>query len=317
MGVGNKPLQSLDMKNLTKILAICLVLLQNEALAAKKYWWMDDPSVFGNGPASNLIQKPANANQPQTPPEQKYQNPPPVQVQQPSGIRTECPSGTKCVADFFCNENAIMVNHRVNLTPAQKRQRGSLTSCVLGGDLGVCCSTAQSNGGSSGSNLPITNLQQQSQQQTVASEPVAAPVDYDSDAEVIIPTGSCPEMTELPPIEACQGKNSTCWSVGLPDVDCVDNALCCFDGCVNACFNSNIDMAGIMSGLRATAPRPAPRPVRPAPAPRPVRPAPAPRPVRPAPRPVPRPVRPAPRSATAPWSAPNPAPAQNPQQTSV
>jgi hypothetical protein len=98
------------MKNLTKILAICLVLLQNEALAAKKYWWMDDPSVFGNGPASNLIQKPANANQPQTPPEQKYQNPPPVQqVQQPCGIRTECPSGTKCVADFFCNENAIMV----------------------------------------------------------------------------------------------------------------------------------------------------------------------------------------------------------------
>merc|ERR1711971_952511 len=198
-----------------------------------------------------------------------------------------------------------MVNHRVNLTPAQKRQRGSLTSCVLGGDLGVCCSTAQSNGGSSGSNLPITNLQQQSQQQTVASEPVAAPVDYDSDAEVIIPTGSCPEMTELPPIEACQGKNSTCWSVGLPDVDCVDNALCCFDGCVNACFNSNIDMAGIMSGLRPTAPRPAPRPVRPATAPRP-----APRPVRPAPRPAPRP-------ATAPWSAPNPAPAQNPQQTSV
>ena len=44
-----------------------------------------------------------------------------------SGIRTECPSGTKCVADFFCNENAIMVNHRVNLTPAQKRKRGSLT----------------------------------------------------------------------------------------------------------------------------------------------------------------------------------------------
>merc|ERR1712110_85537 len=254
MGVGNKPLQSLDMKNLTKILAICLVLLQNEALAAKKYWWMDDPSVFGNGPASNLIQKPANANQPQTPPEQKYQNPPPVQqVQQPSGIRTECPSGTKCVADFFCNENAIMVNHRVNLTPAQKRQRGSLTSCVLGGDLGVCCSTAQSNGGSSGSNLPITNLQQQSQQQTV---------DYDSDAEVIIPTGSCPEMTELPPIEACQGKNSTCWSVGLPDVDCVDNALCCFDGCVNACFNSNIDTPE-PPPLTTPAPRSAPEPTTP------------------------------------------------------
>ena len=44
-----------------------------------------------------------------------------------SGIRTECPSGTKCVAEFFCNENAIMVAYRVNLTPAQKKQRGSLT----------------------------------------------------------------------------------------------------------------------------------------------------------------------------------------------
>merc|ERR1711988_2046579 len=237
MGVRNKQLQSLDMKNLTKILAICLVFLQNEALGAKHYWWMDDPTVFGDGPSSNLIQKPAKANQAQQPPEQKYQNPPAVQpVQQPSGIRTECPSGTKCVAEFFCNENAIMVNQRVSLTPAQKRQRGSLTSCVLGGDLGVCCSTAQSNGGSSASNLPV-----RSQQQTVASEPVASAADPDSDAEVIIPTGSCPEMAELPPIEACQGKNSTCWSVGLPDVDCVDNALCCFDGCVNACFNSNMD----------------------------------------------------------------------------
>jgi len=225
------------MKNLTKILAICLVSFQNEALAAKEYWWMNDPSVFGgSGASSNLVQKPTNVNQPQSPPEQKYQNPPPVQ--QPQGIQTECPSGTKCVADFFCNENAIMVNYRVSLTAAQKRQRGSLTSCVLGGDLGVCCSTAQSNGGSAASNLPI-----RSQQQTAAAEPVAAaPEDYDSDAEVVnIPTGSCPEMSELPPIEACQGKNSTCWSVGLPDVDCVDNALCCFDGCVNACFNTNMD----------------------------------------------------------------------------
>merc|ERR1711988_854528 len=81
MGVRNKQLQSLDMKNLTKILAICLVFLQNEALGAKHYWWMDDPTVFGDGPSSNLIQKPANANQAQQPPEQKYQNPPAVQQQ--------------------------------------------------------------------------------------------------------------------------------------------------------------------------------------------------------------------------------------------
>jgi len=198
---------------------------------------MDDPSVFGDGTTNNqLIQKPAN--QAQQPPEQKYQNVQPVQ--QPNGIRTECPSGTKCVAEFFCNENAIMVAYRVNLTPAQKKQRGSLTSCVNGGNVDVCCSTAQSSGGAAVSNLPVRQQQQQSQQQTIP-EP-APPVvrnEPNADAEVILPTGSCPEMTELPAIELCQGKNSTCWSVGLPDVDCVDNALCCFDGCVNACFNTD------------------------------------------------------------------------------
>ena len=51
-----------------------------------------------------------------------------------------------------------------------------------------------------------------------------------------LPTGSCPVIDTLPNIEVCQGKNSTCWSVDLPDVDCANNALCCFDGCVNACY---------------------------------------------------------------------------------
>merc|ERR1711962_433105 len=87
-----------------------------------------------------------------------------------------------------------------------------------------------------------------------------------------------------------------------------------------------MDMAGIMAGLRPTAPRPAPRPVRPAsaprPAPRPVRPAPAPRPaprpVRPAPAPRPANQAPAPRPAPRPTAAPWSAPAQYPQQqTSV
>ena len=51
-----------------------------------------------------------------------------------------------------------------------------------------------------------------------------------------IPTGSCPTIDTLPSIEVCQGKNSTCWSVDQPDVDCENNALCCFDGCINACY---------------------------------------------------------------------------------
>ena len=31
------------------------------------------------------------------------------------------------------------------------------------------------------------------------------------------------------------GRVSDCWSVGQPDVDCLNNALCCFDGCANVC----------------------------------------------------------------------------------
>ena len=42
------------------------------------------------------------------------------------GIMSECPAGTKCVQEYFCDENAIMVNYRVSLTPAQKQKRGQL-----------------------------------------------------------------------------------------------------------------------------------------------------------------------------------------------
>jgi len=46
-------------------------------------------------------------------------------------VETECPVGTKCVADHFCNEEAVMVNYRVDLTPAQKRNRGKLIVSLL------------------------------------------------------------------------------------------------------------------------------------------------------------------------------------------
>merc|ERR1712232_122269 len=45
--------------------------------------------------------------------------------------------------------------------------------------------------------------------------------------------GSCPVISVLPPIQLCANRKSSCWSAGLPDVDCLDNALCCFDGCAN------------------------------------------------------------------------------------
>ena len=48
---------------------------------------------------------------------------------------------------------------------------------------------------------------------------------------------SCPVISPLPPTSSCEGRVSDCWSVGVHDLDCQDNALCCFDGCVNVCMH--------------------------------------------------------------------------------
>jgi len=47
--------------------------------------------------------------------------------------------------------------------------------------------------------------------------------------------GSCTVVSSIPALSECQDRNSECWSVGQADVDCLDNALCCFDGCANVC----------------------------------------------------------------------------------
>ena len=47
--------------------------------------------------------------------------------------------------------------------------------------------------------------------------------------------GTCPTITNIPPVDECSGRQSNCWSVGQTDVDCVNHALCCFDGCANVC----------------------------------------------------------------------------------
>ena len=49
------------------------------------------------------------------------------------------------------------------------------------------------------------------------------------------PPPSCPLVSSAPALSSCVGRNSDCWSVGQPDVDCVGAALCCFDGCANVC----------------------------------------------------------------------------------
>jgi len=60
--------------------------------------------------------------------------------------------------------------------------------------------------------------------------PVAQPSDP-------ISKTSCPPVTPLS-FEQCTGRLSTCWSVGVPDLDCPDWGLCCFDSCANVCLGS-------------------------------------------------------------------------------
>merc|ERR1711953_1140533 len=112
--------------------------------------------------------------------------------------------------------------------------------------------------------------------------------------------GSCPAVSSVPPVAQCAGRKSNCWSVGQTDVDCLDNALCCFDGCANVCQGS---------GSRSPAPPPNPRPAasaqaRPQPQPQ-SQPKPQPRP-RPKPRPNKQKQRPPMKK--------NPWPQQQPQQ---
>ena len=56
-------------------------------------------------------------------------------------------------------------------------------------------------------------------------------------APVIQTSGACPNVIPIP-LEQCYGAHSTCWSVGVPDVDCPNWGLCCFDGCANTCLDS-------------------------------------------------------------------------------
>ena len=119
------------------------------------------------------------------------------------GLNSECPAGTKCVQEYFCDENAVMVSYRVSLTKAQKQKRGSLPvryllseeipkliffnfqSCTNGNDgkLDVCCSTAPIGGG--GANSPV---RQQQQQQTNNQQAVSPDNQVDLVQPVSVPS---------------------------------------------------------------------------------------------------------------------------------
>merc|ERR1719150_652228 len=50
----------------------------------------------------------------------------------------------------------------------------------------------------------------------------------------------CPPASPLT-ADQCRGQFSTCWSVGVPDLDCPNWGLCCFDGCANTCLGEARD----------------------------------------------------------------------------
>merc|ERR1712095_240436 len=132
-----------------------------------------------------------------------------------------------------------MVSYRVSLTPEQKKRRGDLIPCLNGndGNFDVCCSTATSGQLQQQEYLPP---QQNTQAQAAPSnqnqlQPQQANNGNGANGAAAA-EGTCPNIEQLPMIEQCEGKESVCWSVGLKDVDCEDNQLCCFDGCINACY---------------------------------------------------------------------------------
>jgi len=51
----------------------------------------------------------------------------------------------------------------------------------------------------------------------------------------------CPDVQQRTEAE-CSNATANCWSRGVPDVDCPDYGLCCFDGCVNTCIEEEEDL---------------------------------------------------------------------------
>ena len=54
-------------------------------------------------------------------------------------------------------------------------------------------------------------------------------------------TGSCPATRRRRKSSCTNAKPSNCWSPGVPDLDCLDGGMCCFNGCSNRCIESSDD----------------------------------------------------------------------------
>merc|ERR1712078_952935 len=150
---------------------------------------------------------------------------------------TECAVGWKCVNEIFCDETGTMVAFRVELTQQQKRNRGQLIPCMNQnlGKLEVCCKKPSDSISETVESLAVSDTAQSTQQiskQSLSPDTIISAPSSSSPSS----TSTCPVLGPLPPISACAGRESNCWSVGVRDLDCLDSALCCFDGCANVCL---------------------------------------------------------------------------------
>merc|ERR1719219_2775744 len=199
---------------------------------------MGQEGTFGQGSSQGqAVQQGSGAS----PGYQGGQGSPSRLVQDPI-LMTECPVGTQCAVEEDC---ALVVGEEATeLIPCMNPATAML---------GVCCPTP---GGTVSNALPITQG---------LSPPPPALVGAAAQAQPQVQAqaqGACPASPPgLLPLEQCQGRTSNCWSVGQAEVDCINNALCCFDGCANVCQGAgSVSPAQPPTPARQPASNPAPRP---------------------------------------------------------
>merc|ERR1719297_602342 len=248
-------------------ITLVLVLLLGGAQAQSGYWWMGQDGSFGS--TNDNIEQ-VNIDKVNSRAAGYGYGPPAASNNQPADLQeeaseisinndiresdtgyispsfelpaTECAIGWKCVSELFCDESATMVQTRVDLTPEQKRRRGQLIPCMNQalGKFEVCCKKPPSfelspppsaSGSAPAQNqiAPVAPVNNPPFKQVSQSPSISSPPSPSSQT-------TCPPVTSLPPISSCAGRQSNCWSVGVRDLDCLDSALCCFDGCANVCL---------------------------------------------------------------------------------
>merc|ERR1712064_133112 len=193
---------------LVPVVTMCLMTPMVSAGSA--YWWMGESGSFGGGGNDNGV---GYGQQSQSQP-QKIHN-------QPNVPHNSGGSGS----------NNFISNNNINNNPNSGYDLPS-TECAVGYK---CVSElfCDQTGTMVSYRVDLTVQQQQPQLQQQQQPQFQQQPQYQQQQQPL--NSVCPAVTSLPAVSSCAGKKSNCWSVGQTDVDCLDNALCCFDGCANVC----------------------------------------------------------------------------------